>query len=812
MFTKGQMQTSEKLLNEYLNKHYDTNLELATNAQIYYALANMVNALLFEQKLEMFQKKQNKKTVHYMSIEFLLGKNLRNHLFNLGKEKCIRAVLASKNRDIESVYAFGKDIGLGNGGLGRLAACYLDSLARLGYPAFGHCIKYEYGLFNQKIVDGKQIETPDEWLDTGAAWLNAREDQTVTVRFGGRVNQIYTEEGLIYEYEGATELEAIPYDMLISGYKSKVPSTLRLWQPRAKNVFDIKKFDQGEFSGALELKNNLEAINKVLYPSDATDKGRHLRLLQEYFLASAAIQNILNNYFQNHRDASEIPNYVSVHLNDTHPVMCVPELMRILMDEHKIGWDEAWDIVTKTVSYTNHTILNEALEVISFSSIEKNIPRIAMIIREIDRRFRMILADVYRNDQRKIDAMSIVNGNRVFMANLAIFASHTVNGVSKIHSQILKTRLFRDYAEMFPNRFTNITNGITHRRWISQSNPDLDRFICSLVGSDYYTEPDLLLKLRDFQDNPKVLAMLGQIKFENKRKFADFLNRTQGIVVNPSARFDVQVKRIHEYKRQLMNALKIIYLCEQIRMHPDEPVTPQVFIFAGKAASGYLMAKRIIKLINQLSVEIDSDPVLCGKIKVVFVENYSVTLAEMLMPATEVSEQISLAGREASGTGNMKAVANGALMLCTVDGANIELADHAGHENVFEFGLTADEVERHFARGYNAMEYYINSERVRIVIDKLSNGLGGQQFTDIVDYLLGHADYKDSYMCLADFDSYIDAHYRMDEAYKNSDEWNKKSLNCISGVGYFSSDRAIKEYAEQIWHLEPIVDESETAE
>ncbi len=804
MFTKGQMVTTEKLLGDYLCKHYETKLEQATDAQLYYAMAKMVNDLMYQNKGQVCEVVSSSKTVHYMSIEFLLGKNLKNNLWNLNLEGCIRAVLASHNRDIEKIYAYEKDAGLGNGGLGRLAACYLDSIARLGYPAFGHCIKYEYGLFNQKIVDGKQIETPDEWLDTGSAWLNAREDQTVEVRFGGKVNQIYTEEGLIYEYEGATVIEAIPYDMLISGYDSKTSSVLRLWQPRAKNVFNIKKFDQGEFSAALEMKNELEAISKVLYPSDSNDKGRHLRLLQEYFLCSAAVQNMLNKFFKKHKDANKIPELLSVHLNDTHPVLCVPELMRILMDEHRLGWEEAWDIVTKTVSYTNHTILSEALEVISFSSIERFVPRIAMIIREMDRRFRCKLAEIYKNDQRQIDAMSIIGGNRVFMANLAIYASFAVNGVSKIHSHILKTRLFRDYAEIFPDRFTNITNGVTHRRWISQCNPALDKFICSLVGEEYYTKPELLNNLHNYISDTKVLANLGQIKFENKRKFADFLERTQGIIINPSARFDVQVKRIHEYKRQLMNALKIIYLCEQIRMNPTQPVTPQVFIFAGKAASGYAMAKRIIKLINQLSVEIENDPVLRGKLKVVFVENYSVSLAELLMPATEVSEQISLAGREASGTGNMKAVANGALMLCTIDGANIELADHCGHENVFEFGLTADEVEKHFARGYNAMEYYINSERVRIVIDKLSNGLGGEQFTDIVDYLLGHADYKDSYMCLADFDSYIEAHYKMDAAYQNRDEWNKKSLAAISGVGYFSSDRAIEEYVSKIWHLNAI--------
>ncbi len=799
MLLKGQMVTLEKELNDYLISHYSVKIENATESQLYYSLANIAKNKLYEKKGRAFDEISGKKTVHYMSIEFLLGKTLRNNLWNLKLEDSFREILASKNKNIDKVYAFEKDAGLGNGGLGRLAACYLDSLSRLGVSAYGHSIKYEYGLFNQKIVDGKQIETPDEWLDTGSVWLEPREDKTVEVRFGGKVNQIYTEEGLIYEYEGSNIIEAIPYDMLISGYDSNVSSTLRLWQARAKNVFDIKKFDQGEFAAAMQVKNELEAINKVLYPSDATDKGRHLRLIQQYFLTSAAMQNILNDFFKTGEPVSKIPEKIAVHINDTHPVMCVPEIMRILMDEHRLGWDEAWSIVNKTVSYTNHTILSEALEVISLSSIERYVPRIAMIICEIDRRFRILLSEVYKNDARMVEEMAIIKGNKVFMANLAIYASYKVNGVSKIHSQILKTRIFRDYAEIFPNKFLNITNGITHRRWISQSNPLLDNFLLKTVGEKYYTDADVLKSLEKYKDNPKVLAELGKIKFENKQKLAAHLKETRGIDINPNARFDVQVKRIHEYKRQLMNALKIIYICEQIRANPDVPVTPQVYIFAGKAASGYLMAKRIIKLINQLSVEIENDPLLKDKIKVVFVDNYSVSLAEMLMPATEVSEQISLAGREASGTGNMKAVANGALMICTIDGANIELADHIGHQNVFEFGLTSDEVEKHFTRGYNGMEYYINSEKVRVVIDKLNSGLGGEQFNDIASYLLGHSDYKDSYMCLADFDSYIDAHYKMDSIYKDTLKWNQMSLESIANVGYFSSDRAIKEYIKKIW-------------
>lgn len=802
MKAKTQQDSVEKTLNSFLLRHYGVNVENASNSQLYYALARVAEWALYENKGAIAtEKNKEKRTVHYMSIEFLLGRNLRNNLWNLGLEESVRKMLASKNKNIDDVYDIEKDAGLGNGGLGRLAACFLDSLARLGYPAFGHCIKYEYGLFNQKIVDGVQIETPDEWFDTGRVWLEEREDQAVEVLFGGNVKQYYSEYGLSYAYENAIEIQAIPFDMLIGGYNSKTVSTLRLWEAHAKNKFDLELFDEGKYVESLSERTNLEAINKMLYPADHNENGKNLRLIQQYFLVSSAMQNILNNYFKTHTDAKKIPELVAVHINDTHPVLCIPELMRLLMDKYGLGWEDAWDIVRKTVSYTNHTILSEALEVKQLHAIEKIMPRIAMIIRELDRRFRIELNEFFKNDFRRVESMAIISGNNVYMANLAIYASYAVNGVAKLHSQILKTRLFRDYAEMFPNRFKNVTNGVTHRRWLAQSNPELNDLICSLIGDKYYTEPQLLERFVAYEENEKVLKKFAEIKLNNKKRFAEFLLKKQGIEIDPTARFDVQVKRIHEYKRQLMNVLKIIYLCNQIRENPEAPVTKQVFIFAGKAASGYVMAKRIIKLINQLAVEVNNDPLLSSKIKVVFVENFNVTISEILMPATEVSEQISLAGREASGTGNMKAVINGARMICTVDGANIEIADHCGHNTQFEFGLTADDVEKIKNRGYNAMDYYINSERVRSVIDKLNAGIGGENFSDIADYLLGYSDRKDSYMCLADLDSYIDAHYKMDNAYADKFGWNKASLHAVAKMGYFSSDRAIEDYVEKIWHL-----------
>lgn len=801
MLTEAQKNNAEKLFSEYLLEHYGTDVKIATNKQLYYALANISKEFLYAKKGKFNAQHSEQKTIHYMSIEFLIGKTLKNNLWNLELEEVYRNLLKDNGKNIDEVYAVEKDAGLGNGGLGRLASCYLDSLARLGYSGFGHCIKYEYGLFKQTIVDGKQIETPDNWLDTGKVWLEQREDQAVEVSFGGTVKQDYINNRMVYSVENAKKIKALPYDMLISGYDSDAVVTLRLWEARAIDEFEIKKFEDGEFAESMNDIDEIEAINKLLYPSDKTEKGRRLRLYQEYFLVSSAMQNILSDYFLKHKTLTKLPELVSVHINDTHPALCIPELMRLLMDKYEFGWEESWNAVSKVVSYTNHTILSEALEIQQLSIIEKSMPRIAMILRECDRRFRLELEKYCNGDYRKIESMSIISGNNVYMANLSIYASHSVNGVSKIHTHILKTRLFNAYAEIYPNKFTNITNGITHRRWLSQCNTELNNLIISLIGKDYYKNPTDLRKLDEFSDDKDVLKKIGQIKFENKKRLAKYLLETQGVEIDPNWRFIVQAKRIHEYKRQLMNVMRIIYLCNKIRENPEQKVTPQVFLFAGKAASGYEMAKRIIQLINRVSYEIEIDPVLRDKIKVVFVENYSVTLAEILMPATEVTEQISLAGREASGTGNMKAVINGALMMCTSDGANIEISDECSHENAFEFGLSSDEVDKIKSRGYNATDYYINSERVRSVLDKMNIGVGGESFSDLVSYLLGHANYKDSYMCLADFDAYLDAYERMDKAYTDQEFWNKKVLHCISSMGQFSSDRAIQEYIEKIWHL-----------
>lgn len=803
MLTKAQQNLAEEELKAYLLSYYGVSISEATNKQLYLALAKVTNAILFAKRGKiMNEKNREKKVVHYMSIEFLLGRSLRNNLWNLGLEETFKELLNKSGKNISEVYDEEQDAGLGNGGLGRLAACYLDSLATLGYSAVGHTIKYEYGLFKQKIKDGKQVEDSDRWLDTGDVWLNKREDQTVEVSIGGKLIQHYDEsKGLYYEAVEETKVRAIPYDMLISGYNSNTSSVLRLWEAKAEEDMDLRLFNMGEHESALKNDALVNRINKILYPADNNENGKVLRLIQEYFLVSASMQNILNNYFAQHDSLSSFPELLSVHINDTHCAFCIAELMRLLIDKYNFGWEASWNAIKKTISYTNHTILSEALEVKNMIRIEKYMPRIALILRELDRRFRIELGEFFKNDSKKIEELSIVSGNNVYMANLSIYASHNINGVAEIHSQILQTRLFKDYAILYPMRFKNVTNGVTHRRWLSQSNPLLSDYIKSLIGDGFYEDATKLEKLKEFENDENVLNKIAEIKFQNKQRLADYILKTQGIEIDPNARFDIQVKRIHEYKRQLLNVLKIIYLMCQIRENPTEEVTPQVFIFAGKAASSYKVAKRIIELINHLAKEIDEDPQLSGKIKVVFLENYSVTMSELLMPATEVSEQISLAGREASGTGNMKAVLNGGLMLCTIDGANIEICDHCGHENMFEFGLTAEEAEKIKSRGYNAMEYYIGNENIRKVIDKLGSGIGGERFDDIVDYLLGHSANRDVYLCLADFDAYIEAHFKMDKVYKDKSEWNKRSLHSIASMGYFASDRSVQEYVEKIWHL-----------
>lgn len=797
----GAYYTLEKELSDFFKLYFDTELENATPEQAYYALAQIAKKKIYERYLNN-PKPREKKTVHYLSIEFLIGKSLKANLINLGIEDEVRSLFYSLSLDIDEVYGVESDAALGNGGLGRLAACYLESLAREGHSAFGHSILYENGLFKQKILNGKQQILPDEWLTFGSVWLNPRPDCCQIVEIGGELIENFNyDRGLSYELKGGLKIRAVPYDLIVSSYGTDNITRVRLWRAEPVEPFDFRLFELGEYEAALKDSIKIQSINKLLYPNDNSENGKNLRLIQQYFLVSASMQNVLQDYFRLHSGLDELSDYVAVHINDTHPALCVPELMRLLLDKYEFGWDESYGTVKKIVSYTNHTILSESLEFKSLNAIEKFMPRIAKILYELDRRFRGELGEFFKNDYPRVERLAIISNGYASMANLAISASHTVNGVSEIHSKILKDRLFADYSKMWTNKFINITNGISFTRWLCVANADLASLISQLIGSEFMSDNTLLKRLAKFEDDPDVLKKLRSVKYNNKVRLANFIEQTTGVEINPAARFDVQIKRIHEYKRQLMFIMKIIYIMSEIKRGNDYFLSDQVFIFAGKAASGYEMAGRIIELISSVAKEIDSDPELRDRIRVVFLENYNVSLAELLIPATDVSEQISLAGREASGTGNMKAVLNGALMLCTDDGANAEICDKCGKGTMFEFGLSAEEVQKINERGYNPMDYYSSSDKIRIVLDKMNEGIGGKKYDDMVRYLLGNSSNRDNYMCLADFESYIAAHNKMDITYRNQTEWNKRCLHAISQMSYFSADRSIRDYADKIWHL-----------
>lgn len=792
-------------INAQLEKYYNISIKDATDSQLFKALAGVCIDEMFEKRKKFSKscKQKDAKAVNYMCMEFLIGKTLRTSLFNLGYDKMFTKALKSNGKDIQKLYNIEEDAGLGNGGLGRLASCFLDSLATLDYPVTGHCLRYDFGLFKQKIVDGKQIELPDEWLGSGEVWQIPRQDKACRIRFDGQVNECMENGHMKVEYTDCTEVEAFPYDVMFSGYDSKNVAVLRLWSARSFNTFDTKKFSQGEYTQAMAEKNELELLSKVLYPADDHMQGKALRLRQQYFLVSAAMQSIVATHKRRYKNLKLLPKYIAIHLNDTHPVLCVPELLRILMDENNMSWEDAWNIVGKTISYTNHTILKEALEVWDESLVARTLPRIYSIIKEIDRRFRLAGKEIGLSYDT-VEDMAIISNRKVSMANLAVISSHKINGVSKLHSNILKERLFKNFAGIYPQKFTNVTNGVTHRRWLCESNPKLSELIESLIGNKFIKDASNLEKLEKFVTDEGVIKKVKNIKLKNKEEFAKFLFETQGIKIDPTTRFDVQAKRIHEYKRQLLNVLHIIYLYSILKNNKDADITPQTFIFAGKAASGYRRAKEIIYLINQLATEINKDEEISKKLKIVFVENYSVTVAEKLMPATDVSEQISLAGQEASGTGNMKAVLNGALMICTPDGANIEISQVCGENSSFMFGMTANDVANTWNNNYNPRSYYENNAKIKTVIDMLSVGFNGTSFKGLADYLLSTNGDFDPYMCLADFEAYLKACDDMDALYRKPLKWHQQALKNISKMGYFSSDRCIEEYAKNIWNLQKI--------
>lgn len=794
-------------LESKLSRYFGVSAAEATKEQMYKACAMTVKDILAQKRKDYKRavNKQGGKRVYYMCMEFLLGRSLKTNLNNLDLEKAYRAALDEMGFNLNELYEQEPDAGLGNGGLGRLAACFMDSLSSLNYPATGFSILYEYGLFKQKLVDGLQVELPDIWLPGGEVWLVPRTDRVFKVKFGGHVKENWESGRCVITYEGAEEVEAVANDMMISGSDCEAVSLLRLWKSQDIVGFDMGLFSQGQYMKAVEKNTNAEAISKVLYPADNHVEGKMLRLTQQYFLVSASCQSIIRDHMAVYGTLDNFADKVAIHINDTHPALCIPELMRIFMDDYCMSWEKAWDIVTRVMSYTNHTIMPEALETWNEDLFKLRLPRMYMIICEINRRFCDSAWVKFPGGWDKISSMAIIAYGQVRMANLSIVGSHTVNGVSALHSDILKNSCFKDFYKLTPEKFTNVTNGIAHRRWLCYSNPSLAALIDECIGTDYRKQPERLKDFAKFSTDTGVLERIGSIKRANKRTFADLLMKKSGILIDPDSLFDVQIKRLHEYKRQLLNALRIISLYLDLKENPNMDMTPQTFLFGAKAAPGYDMAKQIIKLICHISAEIDKDPVISKKLKVVFLENYCVSLAEALIPASEISEQISLAGKEASGTGNMKLMINGAITVGTLDGANVEMLEECGEDNIFIFGLTTEEVNNMWTRGYSAAEYYHHNMRLRHVIDSLHTGFNGESFSGMYDYLVASKrGISDPFMCLADFDSYMLAHEKALEAYADKKRWNKMSLMNVASAGKFAADRSIEEYAQNIWHLRKI--------
>ncbi|MBR5447845.1 MAG: glycogen/starch/alpha-glucan phosphorylase [Clostridia bacterium] len=779
----------------------------ATPEQMYKAVVYSVKDILQQKRGEFRErtKKAKGKKIYYLCMEFLVGRTLKNALMNLGVEDEYREVLAEMGHDLSAAYDSDPDLGLGNGGLGRLAACFMDSLTTLDYAATGFSICYEYGFFKQKLIDGNQVELPDMWMDRGEAWLNPRNDKSFTVRFGGNVKENWDGEKCDIIYENYQEVKALPYDLLISGSGTDAVNNLRLWKAVDTTTFNMSLISQGQYVRAMQETSSAEIISKVLYPSDDHDEGKLLRLSQQYFLVSASLQNIIADHLAAYGTLSNFADKVAIHINDTHPALCIPELMRILIDTYSYSWNDAWRTVTRVVSYTNHTVLPEALEKWNVDLFRLKLPRIYMIVEEINRRLCADLWKMYPGDWDRISRMSIIAYNQVRMANMSVVASHTINGVSALHSDILKKTVFHDFYKAYPDRFTNVTNGIAHRRWLCYSNRGLSSLLDETIGSDYRWNPEKLADFKKYENDAAVAERLREIKAENKLAFAKHWFNKTGVALDVNSVFDTQVKRMHEYKRQLLNVLKVLALYAELKNNPNANITPTTFIFGGKAASGYQMAKNIIRLIWSLGEEIAKDPVARDILKVIYVEEYNVTESELLMPATDISEQISLAGKEASGTGCMKFMINGALTLGTLDGANVEMREAVGDDNIYIFGLTDPQVEDLWRRGYESVKYYMQSDRLHAAIDLLSQKtFAGNDFRSIVSYLLYSHGVSDPYMCLADFDSYISTFDRMMKDYAEPDKWTKKSLINIAGAGYFAADRSIKDYADKIWHINKI--------
>ncbi len=789
----------KELISGKLSHYFGVSTQEATDEQYYKAVALVVRELMHEGVREFRAEANNvnSKKIYYLSMEFLMGRSLKNNLFNLNLTKVFTDALKDFGIKIDKLYDCEPDAGLGNGGLGRLAACYLDGLATQGYYGMGYSILYECGIFKQKLIDGWQTELPDFWLPGGEVWLAPREKDTVTVRFGGEVVDNWDNQYHSVEYRNTNDIIAVPYDMFVSGKDGRGISILRLWKSKAPSL-DMRLFDQGQYMKAVEQQAMAEVISKVLYPADNHYEGKSLRLKQQYFLVSASIQDIVSRHLRHFGSVDNLAEKNAIHINDTHPTLSIPELMRILLDECGYGWDDAWSIVTKATAYTNHTVMKEALECWSEDLVRSLLPRIYQIIKEIDNRYRSYIWNT-TFDAGKVEEMAIISGGVVKMANLCVATCHSVNGVSALHSQILKDTIFNSYYNLTPDKFKNVTNGIAHRRWLCQANPELTEYVTSLIGDGFIYDADELEKLKKFAKDKKVLANIEKIKTNNKKAFASYVKEKTGIELDPTSIFDVQVKRLHEYKRQNLNALQIVARYLEIKENPDGDYVPHTYIFGAKAASGYFMAKKIISFICALADLINNDPDMRGRLKVVYLEDYNVTMAEKLMPAADISEQISLAGTEASGTGNMKLMINGALTLGTLDGANVEIHEAVTEENMFLFGMTTPEVNDLKRRGYQPSSYLINNAELRKVIAFIQGGINGKQFPEIAN-IVNH----DPYMVLADFADYRAAQKKIDEVWKDREKWNRMSLLNTAGAGRFATDRAINDYARDIWNTKPV--------
>jgi len=797
----------KKELESNVRMLFRRNLDEATTQQIYQAVAYSVKDDIIDNWIETHKayEKQDKKMVYYMSMEFLMGRALGNNMINLLCYDEVRETLEELGLDMNLIEDQEPDAALGNGGLGRLAACFLDSLATLGYPAYGCGIRYRYGMFKQKIENGYQVEVPDNWLKYGNPFEIKRDEYAVEVKFGGYVDVEMHNGRQKFVQKGYQSVRAVPYDMPIVGYGNHIVNTLRIWDAEAINNFNLDSFDKGEYEKAVEQENLARTICEVLYPNDKHMAGKELRLKQQYFFISASVQRAVAKYKQTHDDIRKFHEKVTFQLNDTHPTVAVAELMRILVDEEGLEWDEAWEVTRKTCAYTNHTIMAEALEKWPIELFSRLLPRVYQIVEEINRRFVIEIQNKYPGDQEKIRKMAILYDGQVRMAHLAIAGSYSVNGVARLHTEILKKRELRDFYEMMPEKFNNKTNGITQRRFLLHGNPLLASWVTDKIGDDWITNLDHLKHLKVYVDDEKCQQEFMNIKYQNKVRLAKYIKEHNGIDVDPRSIFDCQVKRLHEYKRQLMNILHVMYLYNELKAHPDMDIVPRTFIFGAKAAAGYYTAKLTIKLINAVADKINNDPSINGKIKVVFIEDYRVSNAELIFAAADVSEQISTASKEASGTGNMKFMLNGALTLGTMDGANVEIVEEVGKDNAFIFGLSAEQVMEYEKNGnYNPRDVYNNNQDVRQVLTQLVNGFYSPENPELFRALYDALLEKDTYFTLLDFDSYKEAHNRIDAAYRDEQHWARTAMLQTASAGKFSSDRTIEEYAKEMWHLEKV--------